>query len=497
MENNLKAKVQETIYEVTTISTKNNDVELNESKQNNVIKMPRNADAFAVLGNFVYVVKQGQFVDMTQPGNMYNPKQFNEAFQHIKFSDNKITPNSFIRKHQNEHRVVTDMVMQPSSHKRIVTGDYGQKFLNLYAPTQAPDGAYANYKRPEIMLEHMLWLCNGHKQSRLHILKWIAHLLHKPETRMTHGLIISGAQGTGKSMLAEFIGDIVGADNYSKVTPTQMKGSFQYWMLGKRFILVEEIYENGNWATYNKIKPFFSDPKVNCNIKNKNEITFDNHVNFMMLSNQYNPLPIAKGDRRIFYVHSKVEKRDSKYYGNLKNWMDNENGKWHFKKYLEDEIVPLLDTQEKDHRAFAYTEPLMTIDKATAIKNSMHPIETFIRDQLAQDNAERLKVFQNNKWFLLQDFTASLPEELGHFAKHSNYTSKLKEFGIHVYPRRITVNAKKVWAYYCTHAEEYCESLWSKKIHGANGNQTKEHRQKIYKSQAIEGNLYDVEAAPF
>ena len=139
----------------------------------------------------------------------------------------------------------------------------------------------------------------------------------------------------------------------------------------------------------------------------------------------------------------------------------------------------------------------MTIDKATAIKNSMHPIETFIRDQLAQDNAERLKVFQNNKWFLLQDFTASLPEELGHFAKHSNYTSKLKEFGIHVYPRRITVNAKKVWAYYCTHAEEYCESLWSKKIHGANGNQTKEHRQKIYKSQAIEGNLYDVEAAPF
>ena len=75
-----------------------------------------------------------------------------------------------------------------------------------------------------------------------------------------------------------------------------------------------------------------------------------------MLSNQYNPLPISKGDRRIFYIHSKVTKRDAHYYGRLKNWMDNENGKWHFKKYLKDEIVPLLDEQNKDHRNFAFVE---------------------------------------------------------------------------------------------------------------------------------------------
>jgi len=482
METQLKDK--DPIYEATNISTKDNDVELDKTKQDNVIRMPRNAEAIAVLFNFVYVVKQGQFVDMTEPTNMYNPKQFNEAFQHIKFEDNKITPSSFIRKHQNEHRVVTDMVMQPSSHKRIVTGEYGQKFLNLYAPAIAPDGAYADYKRPEIMLDHMLWLCNGDKESRLHILKWIAHLIHKPETRMTHGLSLSGAQGTGKSMLAEFIGDIVGEDNYSKVTPTQMKGSFQYWMLGKRFILVEEIYENGNWATYNKIKPFFSDPKVNCNIKNKNEIQFDNHVNFMMLSNQYNPLTLSKGDRRIFYIHSKVQKRDSKYYGDLKNWMDNQNGKWHFKKYLKDEIIPLLDEQEREHTPFAYTEPLMTVDKNMAIRISMHPLETYIQEQLAQDNEKRLEVFQNNKWFLLSAFNCHLPLDIQHFATKGNYTSRLKEFGIHAYPRRIRVEGKRLWAYYCSHSEEYVDSLWSTKLHGANGNQTKEHREKIYNSQA-------------
>ena len=178
MEHQLRSK--EEAYE-------NVNTNIKKAKQNNVIRMPKNYEAFAVIGNFVYVVKQGQFVDMTNPKNMYNQKQFNEAFQHIKFSDDKTTPNSFIRKHQVEHRVVTDMVMKPSSNKRIVTGDYGQKYLNLYAPASEPEGAYENYKRPDIMLEHMLWLCNGHDKSRLHILKWIAHLIHKPETRMTHG----------------------------------------------------------------------------------------------------------------------------------------------------------------------------------------------------------------------------------------------------------------------------------------------------------------------
>ena len=57
-----------------------------------------------------------------------------------------------------------------------------------------------------------------------------------------------------------------------------------------------------------------------------------------LIMNQYNPLTLGEGDRRIFYIHSKVTKRDSKYYGNLKNWMNNENGKWHFKKYLKREI---------------------------------------------------------------------------------------------------------------------------------------------------------------
>ena len=113
MEQQLKDKeLKDPIYATTII-------DVDETKQDNVIRMPRNAEAFAVLGNFVYVVKQGQYVDMTNPKNMYNPKQFNEAFQHIKFSDDRTTPDSFIRKHQTEHRVVTDMVWSQAVIKEL------------------------------------------------------------------------------------------------------------------------------------------------------------------------------------------------------------------------------------------------------------------------------------------------------------------------------------------------------------------------------------------
>ena len=68
----------------------------------------------------------------------------------------------------------------------------------------------------------------------------------------------------------------------------------------------------------------------------------------------------------------------------------------------------------------AFVEPLMTKDKSLTIKDSLHHIEAFISDQIAQDNEQREEICKNDKWCLLNDVTANLPIELQHFSKSSN-----------------------------------------------------------------------------
>ena len=48
-------------------------------------------------------------------------------------------------------------------------------------------------------------MLDENKDAVNYVLKWITHLIFKPETKMTTGLMISGGQGTGKTTISSLI----------------------------------------------------------------------------------------------------------------------------------------------------------------------------------------------------------------------------------------------------------------------------------------------------
>jgi|APSaa5957512535_1039671.scaffolds.fasta_scaffold23702_3 hypothetical protein len=427
-----------------------------------------------ILTRYVWAIKIGRFVEQDDPTNMLNDKQFKEAYDYVKFPDHKrnieekfkMNPSSFIRKHNKEELVVTDIVIEPSTKDRVIKWKNGLKALNLFQPVQEPYGAYDKYERPQKMLDHIFWICNEDKESYDWLIQWFAHLILKPETRMNHGVVISGLQGTGKSIIGECVGQLMG-NNYSKVKPSKMMGAFQYWMLGKTFALVEEIYEQGNRKAYNKIKDMFTDPDIVCNMKMKDEITFKNYVNFMMLSNQFAPVALTEDDRRILYVHSEVKKKDLPYYVDLMRWWNKENGMWYFKKYLKDEILPILMEMEEIDNPFSKQSPPMTKAKKDAIANTMHGLDTYIVEQLNQEEEAKDDCFKLNRWFTMESFKQRLPNDIKKFAGYSDFENMLSKRGLIRHDKRPRITridnlpTERVTPFYWSHSKKFCKDLFT------------------------------------
>jgi hypothetical protein len=422
-----------------------------------VIKPPKNQEDYLTLLSYVYVIKQQKFVDIDNPENTFTEKQFDQSYEHMRLPDNRFKPSGYIMELNKETHVVTDLVMDTSNPKRIVEIDKGLKALNLYKPTATPSLMAEAYRKPEKLLDHILWLCNGDAKAQEHILKWITHLIFKPHTRMNHGIILSGNQGTGKTFLANCIGDLVGKENFNKVSANELKSQFQHWMISKRLIIVEEIREQNNYTLYNKIKGFFSEERIYVNRKHESGINIDNHLHFFMLSNYANPIPLSKDDRRMFYLHSKVFKKPNEYYQDIFKWWK-ARGLINFRYYLQNEILPTLDEY------FATVAPYQTQDHKDAGSASEHPVKSFILHQLDQPEDQRDSFFKTGAWFLKSDFEHYLKqqEELEKYVGGTTVMGGIfKECNLIIGSRR-EIDGRKITPCYFQHSEKLLNNLFSK-----------------------------------
>ena len=364
-----------------------------------------------VLLEYCWVAQRQKFVNMNDLTLEMNKAQFNEIYKDFmpkRTSIRKeILPSDFITNTNKETNAVWNMDMLPQYKENIVEVKPGIKTFNLCASSKRYN-LEGQVKEPTMFLNHLSYLLDENKDAVNYVLKWITHLIFKPETKMTTGLMISGGQGTGKTTLTDIISELVGINNSIAISPAEIKSDFQSFLIGKRLIVVEEIHENHNFQLYNKIKHLFTNKKIFINPKNENGYEINNHAHFIFLSNHANPLPIDADDRRLFYWHSKAVKKDAKNYSELYSFIDN-NGIYEIAKYLYQNILPTIQKE------FAHVQPLITDDKVEAGISSENPLKTFILEGLE----EKEGMFADDVWFTWQDLVESLPDEFNKIKSNS------------------------------------------------------------------------------
>ena len=88
-----------------------------------------------------------------------------------------------------------------------IPDEFPLKALNVSAQPPVPElpDNVGPDDLPPVFLAHLDYLFDGDTEKAGYFLAWLAHLVFRPETRMHHGIMISGGQGTGKSFLGHVV----------------------------------------------------------------------------------------------------------------------------------------------------------------------------------------------------------------------------------------------------------------------------------------------------
>ena len=126
----------------------------------------------------------------------------------------------------------------------------GSMLLNTwYEPMRC---ASASMTSPRLFEAHVRYLCNGDEAAADHLLDWIAHLVQRPGERVNHAvLIVSKAQGVGKSMLGDVVGLLAGESNRASTTAGILNSGFDGLTTGKLVVQVDEVARRatGSWRS--------------------------------------------------------------------------------------------------------------------------------------------------------------------------------------------------------------------------------------------------------
>lgn len=201
---------------------------------------------------------------------------------------------------------------------------------NMYI---APDRTFADVlPSPQPWIDHIKLLWPDPLEHE-HFFDFCAHMLQRPDEKVNHGLVLSGAQGIGKDTALVPIRRGVGEWNAAEVGPDAIVSAYNGHV--KSVVLVinevrphDEEYKASNF--YNVLKPLLASPPemLPMTLKYMNTLYVRNLCHVILTTNDPLSMYIPPEDRRLFVMTSPLD--DPKvsgtlapaYFVNLYTWLD-------------------------------------------------------------------------------------------------------------------------------------------------------------------------------
>lgn len=161
---------------------------------------------------------------------------------------------------------------------------------------------------------------------------WLAIPLQRPGTKLQTAVVIQGAPGSGKSLLAQAMLKIYG-DQAVEVGPEQLHSVFTDWISNKTFVAVEEAPSPRNLMR-DFIKKLITSPTVEIHTKYQPVRVEPNKANFIFLSGEARPFASDDTQRRFFVIEPKAAPREPGFFIDTIRWIEREGGAEAFRQYL-------------------------------------------------------------------------------------------------------------------------------------------------------------------
>jgi hypothetical protein len=167
-------------------------------------------------------------------------------------------------------------------------------------------------------VEHVRYLLDEREAGLL--MDWLAWRAQNPGRRPNFGVILRGAQGTGKSFIGLAMRAVLGEHNVAMVDNEEVHGDYTSWIEAKQMVVVEELKAkdvHGARDLANKLKPLITQPTTRIREKYIAHYEVENLAAFLCFTNHEDALNLEDGDRRWMVLFSEAEPRDQAYYRSL------------------------------------------------------------------------------------------------------------------------------------------------------------------------------------
>ena len=239
--------------------------------------------------------------------------------------------------------------------------------VNLFSGWQMKSKP-GKFEKIDLLLYH---LCDGNDELIKWVERWLAYPLRNPGAKMETSIIMHGDEGSGKNFFFEkVIKKIYGQYGYV-IGNAQLESQFNDWASMKLFMVADEVVTRSELRHMKgKLKGLVSGDIIIVNPKGLPEHWEANHMNFVFLSNELQPLALDKTDRRYLVIWTPPA-LSREFYVDVAKEID-AGGIEAYYHYLTHE----LDMGDFDE----HTKPLYTAAKDELIEKSLTPAERFYRD---------------------------------------------------------------------------------------------------------------------
>ncbi|ATG48415.1 hypothetical protein CEW89_13095 [Celeribacter ethanolicus] len=165
-------------------------------------------------------------------------------------------------------------------------------------------------------------ICGGNTDYYNWILNWMALGVQKPALPIGTAPVLRGLPGTGKGILANAYGHLWKPHFVSITKDDHVRGRFNQHLEGRRFVYIDEAMFGGDRKNAGVIKTMLTEPQIMIERKGVDPIWLDNHMIFMITSNERSVVPADIGDRRwqVFEVSDK-HREDKPYFSAIMKQM--------------------------------------------------------------------------------------------------------------------------------------------------------------------------------
>ncbi|HMP91041.1 MAG TPA: DUF5906 domain-containing protein [Kiritimatiellia bacterium] len=175
-------------------------------------------------------------------------------------------------------------------------------------------------------------ICRGNEEHYEYLMAWLARVVQDPGgERPGVAVVLRGGQGTGKGVVCDGFGQIIGPHYLHLARRESLVGRFNSHLKDVLVLFADEALFAGDRSSVGMLKRIITERSLEVEPKGVNTFTVPNFLNLMMASNEEWVIPAEVDERRFFVLDVLNERQQDHGYfkalfsqmqaGGLAAWM--------------------------------------------------------------------------------------------------------------------------------------------------------------------------------